>query len=103
MLLIISGKDVSMTRIKINYVVDIVLMILIITMFVTGIIRFPEFLKIFGINYAQIAASLPIYQIRLVHDWSGVMLFIFVLVHLALNWRRMVNITKQIFGRIGGK
>jgi len=47
----------------------------------TGIIKFPGLLGFFGIDNT----SLPRRQINLVHDWSGIILVILIIIHLILN------------------
>ena len=88
-----------MNKAIINYLIDIALIILILIMIITGLARFPEFLGVLGINYAALASSLPIYQMRLIHDWAGLLFTILVIIHLVLNWKFIVSMTRKIFRR----
>lgn len=88
-----------MNKAIINYLIDIALIILILIMIITGLTRFPELLGMFGINYAALASSLPVYQMRIIHDWAGVLFVVLVILHLALNWGWMVSMTRKMFRR----
>jgi predicted ABC-type exoprotein transport system permease subunit len=88
-----------MNKTWIKYVVDMGLLITLIIMITTGLTRFSELLAIFGINYAALAQFLPIYEMRLIHDISGVIFISLSIIHLALNWNSMVAMTKRAFGR----
>jgi hypothetical protein len=47
----------------------------------TGIIKFPELQKYFLFIYSYLPAS----KISMIHDWSGVILFVLILIHLVLK------------------
>jgi hypothetical protein len=87
-----------MNKLTVSYFINIALIILVLIIVITGLTRFPEFLGIFGINYAALASFLPIYQMRLIHDWSGVLFVILVILHLAINCRWVVSMTRKMFG-----
>ena len=36
-------------------------------------------------------------NISLLHDWSGLIMGLLVIIHLALHWRWMVGVTKILF------
>lgn len=57
-----------MKKSGLNYIVDVGLVITFIISFTTAIIKFPGFLQKIGVNYT----SLPMYDISLIHDWSGI-------------------------------
>ena len=82
-----------MERTKLKYIVDVGLAISFLAVFVTGIIKFPGLLRNFGIHYTD----LPMREISKVHDWAGVVMGIFVFVHLVLNWKWIVAVTKGYF------
>jgi hypothetical protein len=83
-----------MDKIKLNYAIDLGLAISLISVALTGLIKFPGLLRFFGINYLQ----LPIGIISLIHDWSGIVLSALVLLHLILHWSQIVCFTKGLFG-----
>lgn len=84
-----------MKRSSIIYLADIGLAISFLFLFITGIIKFPRMIHFFGIRQQ----SLPIYEINLIHDWSGIIMGLFVLIHLVLHWRFLVAMTNQFLGR----
>jgi hypothetical protein len=90
-----------MNRAKLNYVVDVGLGITFTVSVTTGLLRFTELLGIFGINYGQLAQSMPVYEMRILHDFSGLTLSILVFIHLVLHWKWIVSMTKSIFRRGG--
>lgn len=78
--------------IKLKYIIDVGMLISFLACFITGIIKYPGLLLFFGIK----PISLPLYQISLIHDRSGVLLGLFVLAHLIFNFGWMVSVTKKI-------
>lgn len=80
------------SRIKMKYLIDVGMLISFLACFITGIIKYPGFLLFFGIR----PISLPLYQISLIHDRSGVLLGLFVLAHLVFNFGWMVSVTKKM-------
>jgi hypothetical protein len=59
---------------------------------ITGIVKFPELIRYITLT----GLVLPYNNISFAHDWSGIILTILVLVHVALNWRWMVTTTRTI-------
>jgi len=84
-----------MEKNKIKYFVDVGLLISFILVVVTGIIKFGTLLRAIGINLNY--KELPMSQISLIHDWSGVFMVVFVLVHLILNIDWIISTTKDFF------
>ena len=78
---------------KINYLVDMGMAISFIAAFMTGLIKWQGLIRLFGLRHKL----LPMEAITLLHDWSGVLLGVLVLVHLILHWRWMVCMTKSLF------
>lgn len=72
-----------------KYFVDIILIILFFIVAVTGIIKFP----IFARNVFQVA------QLSTIHDFSGLLIVVFVFVHLILNFNFIVCMTKKYLGK----
>lgn len=80
-----------MNQAKVNYWIDVGLAVSFIVAFVTGIIKWPGLMVKLGINYA----SLPIAKLSTLHDRSGLVMGILVLVHIILHWKWIVCMTKS--------
>ncbi len=85
-----------MNRAKLNYWIDVGLAISFFTCFITGLIKWPGLIKLIGTSAYKI---LHIENISLLHDWSGLIMGLLVLIHLALHWKWIVSVTKNIFGK----
>lgn len=83
-----------MNNLKLNYWVNIGLIISFIICFITGLIKWSGIIRIIGTSAYNI---LHFKNISLFHDWSGLIMGILVLFHLVLNWNWMVGVTKNIF------
>ena len=83
----------------INYWIDIVLIFIFLIIGITGLLRFPGFLQIFGVNIN----SLPKFQIFQIHHWFGLFFGIISSIHIILHWRWFVSITKQLAGKVKNK
>ena len=84
-----------MNRGKLNYFIDMGLAITFLLSFITGIFKFPNLTKYFNIVYRTI----PAHNLNKIHDWSGLIMGILVFVHLALHWKWIVVMTKNLFKR----
>ena len=82
-----------MDNIKLKYLVNIGLLISFLIVFITGLIKFPWLLLKFGVS----VKNLPWKEINRLHDWSGIVMGVLVLVHLVQNWNWMVAMTKKMF------
>jgi hypothetical protein len=78
-----------MDKVKINYLVDIILLIMFLVVTITGIMKLPIFKGIVSRSA----------QLSMVHDYSGVLMAVLVLIHLALNWNFLACMTKKYLGR----
>ena len=83
-----------MDRIKIKYLIDLGMVIAFITMFITGLTKFPGLLQSFGIN----RSNLPMGDISKLHDWTGITMLALVSMHLLLNWKWILSMTKKYIG-----
>ena len=83
-----------MNRTKLNYWIDIGLAISFLICFITGLIKWPGLIKIIGVSAYKV---LHVKNISILHDWSGLIMSILVLVHLALHWKWLVCVTKSMF------
>ncbi len=81
-----------MQRVFLKYAIDLGLAVSFTLCFITGIIKFPGFLRFIGAT----RHVLPMRDITLVHDWSGVAMGLLVLAHLILNYRWIIAVSKQL-------
>jgi len=77
----------------IKYFVDIGLAVAFLLNVITGILKFPSLTSYFRFIFRSISS----YTLAWIHDWSGIVLVLLVLVHLILNFHWIVGITKSIF------
>ncbi|MBD3312823.1 DUF4405 domain-containing protein [Candidatus Woesearchaeota archaeon] len=84
-----------MEKNTINYIVDMLLAVSFLSVALTGLIKFKQIFRLTGIGYE----GLPIYEISVIHDWSGLVMALLVVVHIALNWSWIVCTTKDLFLR----
>ncbi|MCK5449554.1 DUF4405 domain-containing protein [Candidatus Pacearchaeota archaeon] len=85
-----------MSNLKLNYWVNIGLTISFFICFLTGLVKWPGLITIIGTSAYKV---LYFKNISLLHDRSGLIMGLLVLVHLVLNWGWMVGVTKSIFKR----
>ena len=83
-----------MNNLKLNYWVDVGLAISFFICFLTGLIKWPGLIKIIGTSAYNI---LYVENISLLHDWSGLIMGLLILVHLVLSWKWIVAVTKSFF------
>ncbi len=76
-----------------NYFLDWVVFISSISVFITGILKFPGVLQRLGTN----PAGVPMYEISLVHHWSGVLAGSFIIIHVLFHWKWLVITTQKVF------
>jgi thiamine transporter ThiT len=80
---------------KTNYWIDIGMGIAFMLSLITGIIKWPRLITWFGLTYSQ----LPMKAISAVHDWSGIIMGLLVLVHLLLHRKWISCMTRQFFNK----
>lgn len=71
---------------KLLYWIDVGIGISFVIVFITGILKLD--------NPRQMA---------FLHDWAGILMSVFVLIHLILHWNWIVAMTKNIFNNHGKK
>ena len=76
-------------RRALNYVTSVALLITLIIVVVTGVLKFPGLLTTLGMS-----PFLPPYVTTL-HDWSGITMAFFIILHLLLNWRWLTTMTRH--------
>jgi len=72
--------------------VDLSMGITFVICFITGILKFTPFLEITGLNNV----ILPAAYISDLHDWTGLLLGLFVFIHLFINRNWIISMTKKI-------
>lgn len=80
---------------KVNYLVDIILVLTGLVSLFTGIIRFPEVLNYIIVNFRNLVINVNL--LNTIHRWTGLALGILVILHFILHWRWVVSVTKRIF------
>ena len=85
-----------MSKIKLNYWIDVGLAISFFICFITGLIKWPGLINLIGVSAYKI---LYIKNISVLHDWSGLIMGLLVLVHLVLHWKWIVVVSKKMFGK----
>jgi hypothetical protein len=76
----------------IKWAVDLAMGIAFLACFITGMFKFTFFMRLFGLT----SLVLPIAQMSNLHDWSGLLLGLFVAVHLILNRGWIMAMTRKI-------
>ncbi|MGA2917643.1 DUF4405 domain-containing protein [Methanoregula sp.] len=74
--------------------VDLALGVTFAICFVTGLLKFSLLLQMTGLNNLILPSAL----ISDLHDWSGILLGLLVLVHLYLNRTWIIGMTKKVLG-----
>lgn len=85
-----------MNKNELNYWIDIGLVISFFICFVTGVIKFRDLWLKLGID----SSNLYFKSINSLHDLSGMILGMLVIIHLILHWKWLIVMTKK---RIKGK
>ena len=88
-----------MNKAKVNYIVDILLCISFLLVAVTGVIKLRFIMDALGLTWS----TGPMPTLSFIHDWSGVIMAILVVVHIALNWRWLVCMTRAMLGKHDAK
>ena len=78
-----------------KYLVDIGLLLSGLLVIVTGIIKFRTLWRLLSIEINYEVMNMTAY--RIIHDWSGIAMTVFVIIHLVMNWDWIVGTTKCIF------
>ena len=86
-----------MNKSKINYIVDFLAFVSFITTALSGLAI--KFFMPSGVRQGRLQEFLGIQKgiWSEIHNWSGILLIIFVLIHLILHWDWIVCMTRNIF------
>lgn len=82
----------------VRYCVDLSLGIVFLICFVTGLFKFTLLMRMLGLT----GVVLPLALMSDIHDWSGVLLGIVVVVHVILNRGWILSMTKKMLGGTKG-
>jgi len=83
----------QLNRTKLNYWIDVGLAISFFICFITGLIKWPGLIKLIGTSAYR---TLHFRNISIIHDWSGLIMGLLVIIHLVLHWKWIVAVTKNI-------
>jgi cytochrome b561 len=75
-----------------NYSIDIMILITGLLCGITGIIKWPGLIFALGLSYQ----GLPLDAITSIHDWTGLLMILFVVLHVAMHLKWLVTMTKRI-------
>jgi hypothetical protein len=84
-----------MQKAKLNYLIDVLLGISFLIVGITGIIKMPMISSALGLTYPVLRDS----GFNFLHDWSGILMVILVIIHIALHWNWIVGMTKMMLSR----
>jgi len=82
-----------MNRQVLKWIVDIGLLVSFILCVATGLLKWTFLMRVLGLT----GIVFPLALFSDIHDWSGLILVILVGVHLILNGRWLVNVSKKVF------
>jgi hypothetical protein len=80
------------SRALIKYCIDLGLFVTAVVCIITGLVKFPELIRYVALS----GVVLPYNELSLVHDYSGIILIILVLFHVAFNAKWMTEMTRTI-------
>jgi len=80
-----------MNKSEFNFVIDIGLGLTFFISFITGILKFKESLLLL----ARIGIYLPAFWLNFIHDRIGILMGIFVLIHLIAHFRWIKVMAKK--------
>jgi hypothetical protein len=83
---------IVMNRQVIKWAVDLGMGVAFLISFITGMFKFTFFMRLFGFTNLV----LPIALMSEIHDWSGLALGFFVVVHLVLNRAWILTMTRKV-------
>lgn len=86
-----------MNKAKINYIVDFLMFLSFLVTAVTGLVIF--FFLPSGVKQGGYQEFLGIIKgtWSTVHDWAGIVMLVFVLIHFILHWKWIITMTKNLF------
>jgi hypothetical protein len=80
-----------MDKLKIQYIINMLLALSFLLVMVTGVLKFMP------MNGIKI--DLPWRTITQIHDWSGMVMGLLAIIHIATHWRWIIVMTARFFRR----
>ncbi|MDO8842417.1 DUF4405 domain-containing protein [Methanocalculus sp.] len=80
-----------MERRDILYYTDIGMLISFLLCSITGFIKWPGLISKLNLSYQTVHYS----TLTWIHDWSGLLLCLLAILHLAMHWRWLVAMTRK--------
>jgi hypothetical protein len=74
-----------------NYVIDILILASFLICAVTGILKWPGFIRTLGPG----PTVLPMKQVTALHDWSGLLMIALIAVHFIIHLDWLAAMTKK--------
>lgn len=84
-----------MEKDRILYWTDVIMGISFFIVFLTGLVKY----RLIKPYFTWLYEIIPGKQMAMIHDWSGILMGVFVFIHLALHWNWMVDETKKLFDK----
>jgi hypothetical protein len=84
-------KSTKSKKQKLNYFIDLGMLLSFLLVFITGILKFPS-LRLITQYFSNVSV-----QIFILHDWAGIVLTMLTISHGVLHWKWIVRMTKRIF------
>ena len=81
-----------MERAKLNFLEDVALIVSFLIVFISGVLKFPPAIQ-------ALRSTIPYSAVTPLHDFSGILLGILVIVHIILHWNWIVSMTKSFLKR----
>jgi hypothetical protein len=79
----------------VRYGVDCLMGVAFLICFITGFFKFTLLMRLLRLT----DVVMPLALMSDIHDWSGIVLGLLVAVHLVLNRKWIVSMTRKIIGR----
>jgi cytochrome b subunit of formate dehydrogenase len=77
-----------------NYVIDILILASLLICAITGILKWPGFIRTLGLGLTV----LPMKQVTAIHDWSGLLMIVLIAVHFFIHLDWLAAMTKKALG-----
>jgi len=85
---------------KLNYFVDVLMALAFIITSISGLILFFFLPEGLGRGNSTDFLGLVRHDWGLIHNWSGIVMVVLVLIHLVLHWKWIVCMTKNILNEL---
>lgn len=82
-----------MNRTRLDYWIDFGLLISFLGVGITGVVKLKAIATQLGLEWGTPLMKL----LSTIHDWSGIIMVLLVIIHLALHWNWIVCQTKSLF------